>query len=171
MMNILRFEVPGNPISWKRTKTGVNQKTGRAIRFNPKKMKERQNDVWIACHRAMAEQGFPRAAGAVALFVLVKFRRPKSDAGRPWHTQVPDYDNCGKLVADALKGVAWNDDAQVVGGPTWKCWVDEEPGYVVWVKRLPGMVDRAKDAFRQLRAASSLVLDVFEHETKRGMGF
>lgn len=169
-MNPLRFEVPGNPISWKRTKTGVNPKTGRLTRFNPKKMEQRKNDVWIACHRAMAEQGFPRAAGAVALFVLVKFRRPKSDAGRLWHTQVPDYDNCGKLVADALKGVAWNDDAQVVGGPPWKCWTNGEPGYVVWVLQLPNVITEAEESFRQLRDASTWVLDVFEHETLKGMG-
>jgi len=165
MANVLRFTVAGDPVSWKRTGSGVNPKTGKTIRYNPKKMEQRKNDIWIACHKAMQEQGIPRSTGAVALFVLVKFRRPKSDPQRIWHTQVPDYDNCGKLVADALKGVAWDDDAQVVGGPPWKVVTDLEPGYEVFVLPLGDAVSGAWAAFAHLRALSNRVLDRMEHLT------
>ena len=127
-------------------------------------MKERQNDVWVACHWRW-RAGFP-AAGASPCSCS-KFRRPKSELDGPG-TRRSRTTTTAEAIADALRAGV-NDDARslaVLRGSA----VDEEP-YVVWVKRLPGMVDRAKDAFRQLRAASSLVLDVFEHETKRGMGF
>lgn len=168
-VNALEFTVPGAPVSWKRTGSGINPKTGKAIRFNPKKMERRKNDIWIACHKAMRAQGFEKCAGAVALFVLVKFSRPKSDPNRIWHTQVPDFDNCGKLVADALKGVAWDDDAQVVGGPPWKVVTDCEPGYEVFV--LPLSDPKCSDAsgayaeFESLRVLSVRVLDRMEHLT------
>jgi Holliday junction resolvase RusA-like endonuclease len=38
--------------------------------------------------------------------------RPKSVESEP-DTYKPDWDNLGKLVCDALNGVAWHDDAQV----------------------------------------------------------
>lgn len=36
--------------------------------------------------------------------------------GETWPTKKPDWDNAGKLVSDALNGIAWLDDAQVVDG-------------------------------------------------------
>ena len=40
-------------------------------------------------------------------------RTPKRVTRKPW-TAKPDADNIGKAVLDALNGVAWADDAQVV---------------------------------------------------------
>ena len=39
-----------------------------------------------------------------------------------WHTQKPDIDNVVKLVLDALNGVAYDDDTQVVAVSTTKRW-------------------------------------------------
>ena len=42
------------------------------------------------------------------------------DAGRYAFTQQPDYDNCAKLVCDAINGVAWVDDAQITEAHIYK---------------------------------------------------
>ncbi len=41
-------------------------------------------------------------------------RREEALAGRAAHTSKPDWDNLGKGISDALTGVAWVDDSQVV---------------------------------------------------------
>lgn len=56
-------------------------------------------------------------AGPVMLVVVAHRTLPRGatarDAGEP-DTHKPDADNVAKIVADALTGVAWRDDAQVV---------------------------------------------------------
>jgi len=41
-------------------------------------------------------------------------------------TSRPDWDNIGKVVCDALNGIAWRDDAQVVSGRVKKKYADPE---------------------------------------------
>jgi Holliday junction resolvase RusA-like endonuclease len=33
---------------------------------------------------------------------------------RQWHTGKPDVDNLAKALYDALKGIVWRDDSQIV---------------------------------------------------------
>ena len=69
---------------------------------------------------------------------LVK-SRPKRDAGTP-ATGKPDLDNILKLVCDALNGVAWVDDSQIVSAHVVKApwepygsqeWIDVQVAYLV----------------------------------------
>lgn len=66
-----------------------------------------------------------RWTGAVMLRFTAVFETPKSFnaalqraaiAGQLYATKKPDKDNIEKLIADALNGVAWFDDAQLQGG-------------------------------------------------------
>jgi len=41
-------------------------------------------------------------------------KREKALAGEIWPTGKPDIDNAAKLVADALNGIIWKDDKQIV---------------------------------------------------------
>lgn len=59
----------------------------------------------------------------VSVDVLAFFGAPKSASaaerkaiseGKTLHTKKPDADNILKLICDALNGVAWEDDAQIV---------------------------------------------------------
>lgn len=60
--------------------------------------------------------------GPVDLEVDAEFLFPRSwskkriqetiNAGQ-WHTSKPDCDNIGKIVADALNGIAYHDDSQI----------------------------------------------------------
>ena len=63
--------------------------------------------------------------GPVMLRFTAVFETPKSfnkalqiaaAAGKLYHIAKPDADNCAKLVADALNGIAWHDDSQLQGG-------------------------------------------------------
>jgi Holliday junction resolvase RusA-like endonuclease len=57
---------------------------------------------------------------------------------REFHAKKPDRDNCDKSVMDALKGIAWIDDAQVAGGEIWKYIAsgDEQPHVVIRIAEL-----------------------------------
>jgi crossover junction endodeoxyribonuclease RusA len=64
---------------------------------------------------ARAAQVRMAAAGtAIAIWVTFQFVRPKSQAKRVYPTVKPDTDKLGRALLDALTGVAYADDAQVV---------------------------------------------------------
>jgi len=66
--------------------------------------------AWIAA--GLTRTPLTRPLKAELCFV---FLRPKSRAKlqEKWHSIRPDADNCGKLIFDALNGVAYEDDAQI----------------------------------------------------------
>ena len=83
---------------------------------------------------ALAEWGNDPFAGPVLLSVYFTFKKPKSNKTQ-FHTQRPDADNIAKLVSDAINGVAFVDDCQIVGISAFKAWGDK--GLVdVWVREL-----------------------------------
>lgn len=67
---------------------------------------------------AKFEKGVPIVVYIHAYRPLPK-DRPKRVVSEPW-TVKPDADNIAKAVLDALNGVAWEDDAQVVRVMVWK---------------------------------------------------
>lgn len=76
-------------------------------------------NVQLAAHQAGG--GRKPLTGPVRLKVSAVWPWPKSwsarkrlTAGAHYKTSRPDADNIGKLIGDALNGVAWLDDAQVV---------------------------------------------------------
>lgn len=80
----------------------------------------------------LARQEFKKPLdGPVSVNIHFWIPRPKSHYGKSLkptapdaHTQKPDIDNLVKTVFDALNGIAWNDDAQVVSLSTEKTWAD-----------------------------------------------
>ena len=48
-----------------------------------------------------------------------------------WHTQKPDIDKLIRAVLDALTGVLWVDDSQVVGVVATKHWHKEKEGVLI----------------------------------------
>lgn len=81
-----------------------------------------ESRIW----HAWLEAGRPRLEGPLQLLVTVALPRPGSHwlrdrvtlsaAGKrsSWPTKTPDFDNVAKLIADALNGSAYTDDAAVV---------------------------------------------------------
>ena len=63
-------------------------------------------------------------------------RKAAARAGLELPTKVPDIDNIYKLAEDALNGIAWVDDKQIVAVPyIWKVYTDS-PGLVMSVRCL-----------------------------------
>lgn len=86
---------------------------------NPKMRPWRQEIGWTAL-RARADAGIPAPWAAVVpvrVVVLFVFAKPKSaKKKRAWPTVKPDWDKLLRAVGDALTGVIYMDDAQVIGG-------------------------------------------------------
>lgn len=79
-------------------------------------------ETWVrAC--AVEQAGTTPMLGPVSLTITIavpvpaswsKKRRADALAGVACPTGKPDLDNCLKLIADALNGIVWRDDAQIV---------------------------------------------------------
>lgn len=87
--------------------------------FTPRKTElaeHRIRDAWLETH------GDVPMTGPLMLMVTVRLTRPKAHYGarglRPsapkWPIGRPDWDNFAKTACDALNGVAYRDDAQIV---------------------------------------------------------
>lgn len=113
------FVLPGKPTAWQRPAAFLQR--GKIVQANPKGMAEQQNAIAWACRAAM--KGCPPLTGPLRLEVLCVYEPPRTWpdwkrtaalAGQVWKTSKPDHDNLEKQVGDALNGVAWVDDAQIV---------------------------------------------------------
>ena len=134
-MSAVQFHVPGKPVAWARA--GKNGK----VSFTLAPQRAYGELVKVAAREAMA--GRAPFAGAVALACEFVFPIAKSWAlkkkraalaGDIFPIAKPDWDNCGKIVSDALNAIAWRDDAQVADGRVTKrygeragCWVTVTP--------------------------------------------
>jgi Holliday junction resolvase RusA-like endonuclease len=108
----MRFTIPGPPAGKARHRTGK----GRA--YTPRQTLMYENAVKYA----YLESGGKMLDGPVELMILAYYSIPKS-ASRKRHalmlageirpTVRPDWDNIGKIVCDAINGIAYRDDACV----------------------------------------------------------
>lgn len=71
-----------------------------------------------------AYYGIPKSAA--------KRQRERMLTDKTWPTKKPDADNIAKSVLDALNGIAYRDDAQVICLDVVKHW-DEKPRVEVWI--------------------------------------
>ncbi len=82
--------------------------------------------------------------GPVQLRVMFLMPRPKRlvwkrrDMPRACHISRPDLDNLVKAVKDALNGIAWRDDSQVMSLSAGKCYASghEHPGVEIEIAAL-----------------------------------
>ena len=79
---------------------------GRGRTWTDDRTVQYENAIALACHAAMARQHATTATGDVTLWCLFE----QTD-GRRY-----DGDNAYKAVADALNGIAYRDDRQVIDG-------------------------------------------------------
>lgn len=92
-------------------------------------------DRWAAAVASAAKAAHaPLLDGPVELVLSFRMPRPKS-VKRLDHTVKPDTSKLVRAVEDALSGVAYVDDAQVVRLTASKHYVDGgDPGVMVWVR-------------------------------------
>jgi Holliday junction resolvase RusA-like endonuclease len=123
----VRFVIPGKPVSWKRG----NIVKGRIV--TDKAMRAAKTKVRFCAVSAMARQS--PLEGPLELRCDFYNRRKR--------TAVPDVDNLLKLIADALNGVVYIDDAQCVlkvGAKHDTREVGGTPRTVVTITRAPAAV-------------------------------
>lgn len=128
-----QFYVPGRPTtkgSWRPIKT----RTGRVLMRpnNPQ-----QYDSWVGTVKTYAvTAGVRPQEGPVDVGLVFFLQRPKkwfraNGAIKPnapaYPATMPDLDKLTRLILDALTGIAWKDDGQVVKLMAGKIWADAGP--------------------------------------------
>lgn len=121
-MQPVTFHVPGKPQGKARARTFYNKTMGKHMSVTPDGTVLYENLIkerFLNCSGGFyAERGTP-----VTLRVIARFPPPKSVSKKRQHEMLegmelplkkPDMDNIVKVVADALNGVAYHDDTQIV---------------------------------------------------------
>lgn len=126
--------VYGDPVGWQRA--GRNRFTG--VSYTQKKTLDREKLI-AETYALKSGYRFP-AKTPIYLLTFAFFPIPKSttkknlqaiERGEIQPTVKPDYDNIGKLVADALNGTAYKDDKDIVVGLTAKKYTEDRPRTVI----------------------------------------
>ena len=114
------FEVPGTPRGKQRPR--VVRQNGRTISFTPDQTVQYENLVRWCYKTAENSKRFPDDM-PLKVIINAYYDIPKSASkkkraqmldGELRPTKKPDADNIAKIICDALNGIAYRDDAQVV---------------------------------------------------------
>lgn len=143
--------LPGPPRGKERPRVGAHSV------YTPSGTRAYEADLKLMARIAM--RGRPLLTGPLKVIVVAGMPVPRSwPAVRrnaalnslTWPVMRPDWDNIGKTT-DALNGVVWGDDAQVIDGRVIKAY-GREPGVRVIVQALEG--DALLDTLAVLRAGA-----------------
>ena len=115
---VIRFTVPGEPTGKGRPRVFKANGVSRAV--TPQKTLSYENLVkWIVSELMQVKQ----LTGEVEAEIKAYYAIPKSmtkknrqliEEGKLHPTKKPDLDNVAKIILDALNGIAYKDDSQVV---------------------------------------------------------
>lgn len=115
---VLTITIPGEMRGKGRPRFGTAGGQARAFTDS----KTRNAEAWVRSRAADAWVGAP-LVGPITLQMSIgvavpaswsKRKRADALAGAIWPTSKPDLDNVLKLVGDALNGIVWQDDKQIV---------------------------------------------------------
>ena len=119
MGSTIRFTVPGQPVGKGRPRAF---RMGKGVRmFTPEKTVSYESLVATAAHAAM--EGRAPILTACEATMEIRLQVPASWSkkkqaqaldGLMFPTKKPDVDNVVKAIFDALNGIVWGDDVQVV---------------------------------------------------------
>lgn len=121
-MNTVSFHVPGKPQGKARARTYYNANAGKHVSNTPDKTVLYENFIKDR-YLQKSEGAYLEAGTPVTLRIVARFLPPNSKpkkvkqqmlAGEIFPLKKPDMDNIVKVVADALNGVAYHDDTQIV---------------------------------------------------------
>lgn len=145
--NSYTITIPGEPVAKARPRMTKSGHT-----YTPKRTVDYERMVQTLFH---AEHGSPALEGPILLRLDLYFGIPKSRSkvarkrmqqGLERPCKRPDIDNCLKAVCDALNGISYKDDSQIVAAVIQKFWSDE-PRAEVTIEKL----DLEKDVTQRKR--------------------
>lgn len=147
-MKPVSFVVPGEPVGKGRPRIG---RVGNHARmFTPAKTVNYEGLIALAAQTAMQGRELITNPVLVEMHMLLsipqsmsKKRKALAEAGQLFPTKKPDMDNVIKAIYDALNGVVWKDDVQVVDAIVSKRY-GTSPGVRV---RVVPLVDANSDNF------------------------
>jgi len=116
MGETLTFTVKMDPVPKGRPRM---TKTGHT--YTPKETTIAEKHIKEFATLAMKDAGLTANNFPVSVLILFTFKQPKSNKTK-FHIQRPDLDNCAKLVTDALNGIVYLDDSQIVILSVAKTW-------------------------------------------------
>ena len=119
-MSMIRFTVPGKPVGKGRPRAA---KRGQHIQlYTPKTTATYESTIALAASQAMAGRPLIDGPAEVLMTMVLAVpaswsKRKQADAlaGQLMPTTKPDMDNVVKAIFDAVNGIVWTDDVQVVG--------------------------------------------------------
>lgn len=140
----IHFTVPGPPVGKARPKV-VRARNGMSMTYTPDKTVAYEELVRLRFNESLQGHPFEPLEGALRIKIFAGYPIPKSTskkrraamlAGTELPAKKPDWDNIGKIICDALNGVAYGDDAQITDPSMRKRYIDG-PGQVeVWISNL-----------------------------------
>lgn len=136
------FEIPGDPQGKARARTFYNPKLGRSQSITPTKTVLYENRVQQCFMESCTETYFDKEP--LEISITAHFQIPKSTTKKNralmierkiFPTKKPDADNIGKVICDALNGIAYGDDTQIVRMTVNKIYTDKEPKVHVYLNK------------------------------------
>lgn len=145
---MIQFQVLGTPVTQGSTRAFVVGKRAIVTHDKRRPLMDWRADIAHAAQEA-AQGRF--AARGTPVWVTASFRlqRPKSAPKRVVRpTTKPDVDKCARAALDALTGVLWADDSQVVSLLVTKHYAqaDEPPGVAIDVRFAADPIYGAQEA-------------------------
>jgi len=142
----ITFDVLGRPAPQGSKKSIGNNRFVESSKFLP----AWRNAVRLAAENAVTINGWTRVGGPVELEVLFYLDRPSTitKTSRPYPIVPPDIDKLLRGVGDALTGVIYDDDSQIIRVLAWKTYADNrEPGAFIRVNELSQFDNEAFQSF------------------------
>lgn len=139
------FEIMGKPQGKARARTFYNPKLGRSQSLTPENTVLYENLVkqsFIAYENETYFNNEPLVMDIYAYFPIPKSMSKKNremiSNGDMLPTKKPDADNIAKVVCDALNGIAYRDDTQIVALHVYKQYISTEPFVEVRIAKTTG---------------------------------
>ena len=135
---MIQFTVYGTPVGKQRPKFSTFN--GHATAYTPQKTVNYENLVKLSVQQQQKglkpfDKDVPLQADIIAYFLIPKSTsKKKREAmlnGEIYHTKKPDADNIAKCILDALNGIAYYDDSQVVYVRCMKKFSDEPRAEII----------------------------------------
>lgn len=130
---LFMFAVPGKPQGKARARTFYNNKSNKMSSVTPETTVLYENLIKTCFQQRYGQKRFSDDAYVVA-HILAYFEPPKSVSKKKraemlehkvWPAKKPDGDNIAKVVLDALNGIAYHDDTQVISLTVAKVYSEE----------------------------------------------